>query len=484
MDQKRSLLSPTSISFRTKRWFSSSLVFIISLTCIMIFSFGNFRIQKSSDWLKALHLPRHLFQDHNHHHHLSSPPNMDPQGHTLLASSYVDFNKSSENQTETPKKAEKKSWLEEMRDCDIYDGRWVKDDAASPLYEPGSCPLIDESFDCYRNGRPEHQYLKLRWQPNHCNIPRLDGGKMLRFFKGKRIVYVGDSLNRNMFESLVCLLRSSVKDKSRVYEASGRIELKKEGTYSFLFPDYNVTVEYIRSAFLVQEWETAVNGNDSKKETLRLDIIDRSYDEYKDADVLVFNTGNWWTHETRTQGKGYYQEGNHVHEKLDVIEAFDKAMATWARWVEAHVDPTKTRVFFRAYSFSHFSKGEWNTGGRCDEKEAISNVEHLLSIDELDPPIPRMLEKSVESVKVPLHYLNVTRMSNYRRDAHPSLYRKPNMTEEEKLDFESHQDCSHWCLPGVPDTWNQLMFAQLLLAHKQQLLKQHLLEHQPPASLN
>lgn len=72
----------------------------------------------------------------------------------------------------TPKMGKKKSWVELMRHCDIYDGRWVKDDASSPLYEPGSCPLIDESFDCYRNGRPEHHYLKLRWQPTHCNIPR------------------------------------------------------------------------------------------------------------------------------------------------------------------------------------------------------------------------------------------------------------------------------------------------------------------------
>ena len=24
------------------------------------------------------------------------------------------------------------------------------------------------------------------------------------------------------------------------------------------------------------------------------------------------------------------------------------------------------------------------------------------------------------------------------------------------------QDCLHWCLPGVPDTWNELLFAQLL----------------------
>lgn len=58
---------------------------------------------------------------------------------------------------------------------------------------------------------------------------------MLELLRGKRLVYVGDSLNRNMWESMVCLLRNSVEDKSRVFEVSGREDFKKEGAYSFIF---------------------------------------------------------------------------------------------------------------------------------------------------------------------------------------------------------------------------------------------------------
>lgn len=58
---------------------------------------------------------------------------------------------------------------------------------------------------------------------------------MLGLLTGKRMVFVGDSLNRNMWESLVCLLRNSVENKTRVYEVSGREEFRTEGSYAFIF---------------------------------------------------------------------------------------------------------------------------------------------------------------------------------------------------------------------------------------------------------
>lgn len=64
---------------------------------------------------------------------------------------------------------------------------------------------------------------------------RLDGRKMLRLLAGKRLVFVGDSLNRNMWESLLCVLRNSVEDKNKVNEVSGRKEFRTEKSYSFIF---------------------------------------------------------------------------------------------------------------------------------------------------------------------------------------------------------------------------------------------------------
>lgn len=63
----------------------------------------------------------------------------------------------------------------------------------------------------------------------------LNATDFLERLRGKKLVFVGDSLNRNMWESLVCILRHSLKNKNRVYEISGKSEFKKKGIYAFRF---------------------------------------------------------------------------------------------------------------------------------------------------------------------------------------------------------------------------------------------------------
>ncbi|XP_028777502.1 protein trichome birefringence [Neltuma alba] len=359
---------------------------------------------------------------------------------------------------------QKDDLMESLMNCDFFDGEWVKDDSY-PLY--GFCDLVDEQFKCIRNGRPDKDYQKYKWKPKGCTLPRLDGHRMLDLLRGKRLVFVGDSLNRNMWESLVCILRNSAKDKRKVYEANGRVHFRGEAFYSFIFEDYKFSIEFFVSPFLVREWEVT-DKKGTKKETLRLDLVTRASDQYKDADIIIFNTGHWWTHEKTSRGKDYYQEGSHVYEELDVLEAFRRAITTWSRWVDANINPSKSLVFFRGYSASHFSGGQWNSGGQCDnETEPIKNEKYLREY----PPKMMVLEKVLKHMKTHVTYLNITRMTDFRKDGHPSMYRKQKLSPAERRSPHMFQDCSHWCLPGVPDTWNEILYAELLL-------RQHRNQHQ------
>lgn len=66
---------------------------------------------------------------------------------------------------------------EKWPSCDLYVGNWVRvtdeeEKEAYPIYKPGSCPYVDEAFDCQRNGRRDSDYLKWKWKPHGCELPR------------------------------------------------------------------------------------------------------------------------------------------------------------------------------------------------------------------------------------------------------------------------------------------------------------------------
>ncbi|KAJ4711575.1 Trichome birefringence-like family [Melia azedarach] len=322
------------------------------------------------------------------------------------------------------------------RSCNVYEGRWVYDESY-PLYDSSACPNIRKEFDCKKYGRPDQLYLKYRWQPNDCDLPRFDAKDFLCRLQGKKIMFIGDSVSLNQMQSLICLLQTALPSTNIIKQTNDTVS-------SVIFQDYGVSVMVFHSTYLV---DTEVVENYGR--VLKLDSL-KNGSIWKNIDVLVFNSWLWWYRRGPKQPWDYIEYDNKILKDMDRMDAFRRALTTWAKWVDSDVDTTKSKVIFQGVSPSHYNGDEWNEPGvtNCSmEKQPIMGSKYPAGL----PAAALVVKDVLSTIKKPVHLLDITTLSQLRKDAHPSSFNG----------FRG-MDCTHWCVAGLPDTWNQLLYAALI----------------------
>ncbi|XP_027060995.2 protein trichome birefringence-like 41 [Coffea arabica] len=324
--------------------------------------------------------------------------------------------------------------------CNFFsDGCWVFD-SSYPLYDSSACPFIQREFDCQRNGRPDQKYLSYRWQPQGCRLARFDGGDFLQKFGGKSIMIVGDSLSRDLYQSILCLLHSSVPGIKYNRTRVGSIS-----TVTFL--DFGVKVKYDLNPFLVDLIATE-NGT-----LLILDSVAEKANLWRQNDVLIFNTYQWWYYRGAKQPWQFVKVGDKISKDIDRNIALKRALGTWGQWVDSDMDPAKTRVFFQLVSPSHYDGRDWNQpeARNCaDQTEPVLGSVYPGGL----PPARGLQKEALSLIKKPVTLLDITHLSQFRKDGHPSIYGQ---------DGRSGMDCLHWCVGGVPDIWNEILYNLLFI---------------------
>ncbi|XP_035549634.1 protein trichome birefringence-like 41 isoform X4 [Juglans regia] len=321
--------------------------------------------------------------------------------------------------------------------CDFFRGRWVHDDSY-PSYNSTSCPFIMKEFDCQKNGRPDTDYLKYRWKTRRCKLPRFNGLDFLRRFKGKRILFVGESLSLNQWKSLTCMLHVSVPQTNYTLERKGALS-------TFTLQEYRISVVLSRNGFLVDLVKEKMGA------VLKLDSINNG-NAWRGYDMLIFNTWHWWLHTGRKQPWDYIQQGDRIHKDMDRLVAFKEGLTTWSKWVDSNVDPKITKVFFQGISPTHFVGKDWNSSKSTTCHEETKPLRSS-TYPKGSPPAVAVVKSVLKKISTHVTLLDVTTLSQLRKDGHPSIY---------GFGGKRGNDCSHWCLPGVPDTWNQLLYATLI----------------------
>lgn len=49
----------------------------------------------------------------------------------------------------------------------------------------------------------------------------------------------------------------------------------------------------------------------------------------------------------------FIEDGTKTYRDMDRLVAYEKALNTWAKWVDTNVDPSTTKVFFQGVSPDH-----------------------------------------------------------------------------------------------------------------------------------
>ncbi|XP_073148087.1 protein trichome birefringence-like 14 isoform X1 [Henckelia pumila] len=344
----------------------------------------------------------------------------------------------------------------EKQECNYAKGRWIAD-SRRPLYSGFGCKQwLSDMWACRLTQRTDFSYEGYRWQPENCEMPEFQGAEFLRRMQDKTVAFIGDSLGRQQFQSLMCMVtggeeRPEVEDVGWKYGLVKPPGAIRPDGWAYRFPDTNSTILFYWSASLCEI--EPINATDPATEfAMHLDhppaFLSRFLDHF---DVVILNTGHHWNRgKFRANRWVMHAEGRPVTDRklAEMGNAKNYAIQSIARWLDSsiHLRP-QLKGFFRTISPRHFLNGDWNTGGHCDNLTPLTKGSEVFQEKSSDP----VIEDSVEGTKVKI--LDITAISLLRDEGHISRFSIKAL--------DGINDCLHWCLPGIPDTWNELLYAQL-----------------------
>ncbi|KAL3630117.1 Protein trichome birefringence-like 16 [Castilleja foliolosa] len=344
----------------------------------------------------------------------------------------------------------------EKQACNYAKGRWVAD-SRRPLYSGFGCKQwLSDMWACRLTQRTDFSYEGYRWQPSNCAMPEFQGAQFFTRMQDKTIAFIGDSLGRQQFQSLLCMATGG-EDKPEFENMDKKYGLTKPrgairpDGWAYRFPHTNTTILYYWSASLCGIEPINIT-NPTTEYAMHLDRPPAFLKHFlPEFDVVILNTGHHWNRgKLRANRWVMHANGKPVTDRklAEMGNAKNYTLYSIARWIDSQISlRPKLKVFLRTLSPRHFSNGDWDTGGSCNNLSPLLKGSEVFEDKSSDP----VVEGAVRGTKV--NILDITALSELRDEGHISRY---SIKASDGVN-----DCLHWCLPGIPDTWNELLYAQI-----------------------
>nr|CAD1833049.1 unnamed protein product [Ananas comosus var. bracteatus] len=275
--------------------------------------------------------------------------------------------------------------------------------------------IIDEDKISFHPG--ECNAMNGKWVFNRDKDLLFNPRIVLEKLRGKRLMFVGDSLQREQWQSFVCMVESILPHEGKSMNRSRSLSV-------FTAKEYNATIEFYWAPFLIQSNSDAHLITNTSQRILHVDSITKHAQHWIGVDILIFDTYVWWMSGQKIKSVwGSFANGDEGFEELDFVVAYRIGLKTWANWIDSTIDPNSTRVFFTTMSPTHMRSKDWHNekGIRC-YNETRPVMERGYWGSGSDRRIMGVVTSVIGRMKVPVTFLNITQLTEYRIDGHVSVH--------------------------------------------------------------